>query len=156
MGNHSYYHARMPLLTDDGIATDVRTADTAIRVVLGADARPWFRLPFGAGADDPRVLGQLAASGYRDVGWDVDPLDWSPDRTVDQMVTDVVDKTIARGDGAIVLMHTWPAVTVAALPRILDGLSAAGVRFVKVDELLSGQERPSAAAPWAPVASGEA
>ena len=48
IGNHSFYHARMPLLTDDGLRTDVRDAEQAIRDHVGVDPRPWFRCPFGA------------------------------------------------------------------------------------------------------------
>ena len=59
VGNHSFYHARMPLLTDDGLATDVREAEAVIRDATGVDPRPWFRCPFSAGDDDPRVLAAL-------------------------------------------------------------------------------------------------
>src|SRR5207245_2530366 len=56
IGSHSFYHARMPLFNDEGFDTDVRDAQTAIEDILGVDPRPWFRCPFGTGADDPRVL----------------------------------------------------------------------------------------------------
>jgi peptidoglycan/xylan/chitin deacetylase (PgdA/CDA1 family) len=42
---------------------------------------------------------------------------------------------VDHGDGAIVLLHTWPGPTREALPAILEGLREAGVRFVTVDEL---------------------
>ncbi len=37
-------------------AADVRAAERAIIATTGIDPRPWFRCPFGAGSDDPRVL----------------------------------------------------------------------------------------------------
>jgi peptidoglycan/xylan/chitin deacetylase (PgdA/CDA1 family) len=43
VGNHTFYHARLPLLTDEGIATDIRAAEEVIREVVGVDPRPWFR-----------------------------------------------------------------------------------------------------------------
>ena len=49
VGNHSHYHARMPLFHADGFLTDVNAAEAVIRDVVGVDPRPWFRCPFGAG-----------------------------------------------------------------------------------------------------------
>ena len=57
IGNHSFYHARMPLLSATGLSSDVRAAERAIIATTGIDPRPWFRCPFGAGSDDPGVAG---------------------------------------------------------------------------------------------------
>ena len=66
IGNHSTYHARMTLLSDDGLRTDVRQAGETIAELAGVDPRPWFRCPFGDGHDDEEreveVL-RLVASG---------------------------------------------------------------------------------------------
>jgi peptidoglycan/xylan/chitin deacetylase (PgdA/CDA1 family) len=135
VGNHSFYHARMPLLTDDGLATDVRAAEAAIREATDVDPRPWFRCPFFAGSEDPRVLGGLEALGYRDIPADVILDDWEPDRTGPAMAADALSLTPAMGDGAVVLFHSWPPGTLDALPRIIDGLRDLGATFVRVDEL---------------------
>jgi peptidoglycan/xylan/chitin deacetylase (PgdA/CDA1 family) len=135
VGNHSFYHARLPLLSDDGIATDVRAAEVAIRDTIGVDPRPWFRCPFGAGEDDPRLLGALGALGYRDIGSDVVLEDWEPHRTGRQLATDALRDTPAFGDGAVVLFHAWPPGTLDALPAIVSGLRDLGAVFVGVDEL---------------------
>jgi peptidoglycan/xylan/chitin deacetylase (PgdA/CDA1 family) len=134
VGNHSHYHARMPLLTRAGFATDVRAAEKVIAEALGVDPRPWFRFPFGAGAARPRLHERLDAIGYRDVGWDVDARDWfntSPGR----LASSVVKRTIARGDGAVLLFHGWPRITPVALPDVIARLRDAGATFVRVDEL---------------------
>ena len=135
VGNHSFYHARLPLLTDDGLATDITDAERAIRDIAGADPRPWFRCPFGAGADDPRVLGVIAALGYRDIGADVVLEDWEPSRTGPAMVADALRETPAVGDGAVILFHGWPPGTLDALPDLIDGLAARGATFVRIDAL---------------------
>ena len=44
------------------------------------------------------------------------PDDWEPGRTVDALVSSVVDGAPGEGDGAVVLLHTWPDPTFAALP----------------------------------------
>jgi peptidoglycan/xylan/chitin deacetylase (PgdA/CDA1 family) len=135
IGNHSFYHARLPLLHDEGLETDIRSAEAVIREVVGADPRPWFRCPFGAGSDDPRVLAAIAALGYRDVGADVVLEDWEPERTGPAIVADALRETPAVGDGAVVLFHGWPPGTLDALPAVIDGLAALGASFVRIDEL---------------------
>ncbi|MEO8292634.1 MAG: polysaccharide deacetylase family protein [Actinomycetota bacterium] len=135
VGHHSKYHARMPLLHDEGFRQDVTEGADAIREACGVDPRPWFRCPFGAGHDDPRVLGLLDDLGYRSVDYDVVLDDWEPWRTGGQITEDAVAGARDHGDGAVVLMHTWPGPTADAVPRILSRLAANGVAFVTVDEL---------------------
>ena len=135
VGSHSFYHARMPLLSDEGIVTDVRDAEAAIREIVGADPRPWFRCPFFAGAEDPRVLGILGGLGYREVASDIVLDDWDPDRTGAAIAADALAAVLSAEDGAIVLFHTWPPQTLEALPAIVDGLRARGAELVTVDQL---------------------
>lgn len=135
VGHHSKYHTRMTLLSDAGLRADVSEGEREIREATGADPRPWFRCPFGEGRDDPRVLGTLADLGYRNVHWDVEPFDWDPTRTAEDVERLTVDGVLAHGNGAVVLLHTWPGPTAEALPRILERLGQAGVSFVGVDEL---------------------
>jgi peptidoglycan-N-acetylglucosamine deacetylase len=135
VGHHSHYHARLPLLTDAGIAEDIRDGATEIRAATGVDPAPWIRCPFGAGADDPRVQAVIRAAGYRHVGWHVAADDWEPAHSA-AFVTDVVLRGVeGHGDGAVVLLHTWPTATLGAIGPILDGLSAAGVELCRIDEL---------------------
>jgi peptidoglycan/xylan/chitin deacetylase (PgdA/CDA1 family) len=135
VGCHSHFHAEMPLLSDAGLASDLASAGEAIEAATGVDPRPWFRCPFGAGSDDPRVLDAVAAAGYRHVGWHVAVDDWEPDRTGDAIAADALRGVAAHGDGAVVLLHTWPGATADAMPTILEGLRARGAATVAVDEL---------------------
>jgi peptidoglycan/xylan/chitin deacetylase (PgdA/CDA1 family) len=135
VGSHSHYHVRMPLLTADGLATDVRDAEEAIREHAGVDPRPWFRCPFGAGADDPILVGQLAALGYREVGGHGSPEDWNPTKSAADVIRTVVDGVLEHDDGAVVLHHTWPDQTLAAIPEIVNRLRGSGVTLVGLDEL---------------------
>ncbi len=134
IGNHSHHHARMPLLLDRGLQEDIDAARSAIVRATGRDPRPWFRCPWGAGAEDPRLLAALAAAGYRHVGWHVEVEDWEPTRTPQAIAADAIDGIRRHGDGTVLLLHTWPGGTVEALPRVLDDLPD-GTRFVTVDAL---------------------
>jgi peptidoglycan/xylan/chitin deacetylase (PgdA/CDA1 family) len=102
----------------------------------GRDPRPWFRCPFGDGQDDPRVGALLSTLGYRAVGWGVEVADWEPWRSAGDVERDAVERTVERGDGAIVLLHTWPAPTAEALPTIVDRLADAGAAFVTVEDVV--------------------
>ena len=135
VANHSTFHARMDLLSDEGIRADVSEAEAAIAEITGADPSPWFRCPFGAGSADPRVLGALDGLGYRNVHWDVEPFDWEPATTPDEIASRTLAGTARHGDGAVVLLHTWPAPTADALPGTIGVLRDAGATFVTVDEL---------------------
>jgi peptidoglycan/xylan/chitin deacetylase (PgdA/CDA1 family) len=143
IGNHSFYHARLPLLTDDGLRTDIGDAEQVIRETTGIDPRPWFRCPFSAGSDDPRVLAVIAELGYRDVGADVVLEDWEPARTGQLLAADALREVPAVGDGAVVLFHAWPPGTLDGLPAIIDGLRALGATFVRIDALDRLPDRPA-------------
>lgn len=135
LGSHSHFHAPLVSLTDEGIDRDVAAAAEALVEVTGSDGRPWFRCPFGAGHDDLRVQAALRRQGYRDVHWDVSGDDWFADRTADQVTRAVVDGAAGHGDGAVVLLHTWPVATAAALTDMLAELGQAW-DLVGVDALL--------------------
>jgi peptidoglycan/xylan/chitin deacetylase (PgdA/CDA1 family) len=149
IGSHSFYHARMPLFDRRGFRTDVRAAERAIRSFAQVDPRPWFRMPFGSGADRAVLIERLADMGYRHVGWHVSGLDWHRGRTARGLEEAVVAGAVNHGDGTIVLLHTWPDATAAALPEMVSRLRAAGAELVRVDQLdlaldLSplGEQRP--------------
>jgi len=135
VGCHSHFHAEMPLLSDAGLAADITAAGDAVRATSGVDPRPWFRCPFGAGADDPRVLDAIAAGGYRNVGWHVAVDDWEPDRSGDVVARDTIHGIDEHGDDTVVLLHTWPEATADALPTILNELRRRDAVTATVDEL---------------------
>ncbi len=134
IGSHSHFHARMPMFSRAGLASDVRAATVAIRDVTGTDPRPWFRCPFGAVDRGTRVLDGLARLGYRNVGWNVDSRDWAS-RSSASIIERVVAGTHEHGDGAIVLMHGWPRLSATALPGLIAALRDVGAEFVTVDRL---------------------
>ncbi len=81
------------------------------------------------------MLAAIARAGYRDHHWDVEPDDWRPERTPADLERLVVDGALAHGDGAVVLLHSWPPATIAALPAILRRLREAGAGLVRLDEV---------------------
>ena len=135
IGSHSHYHARAPLFSSPGLRTDVQAAESVIHRTVGVDPRPWFRLPFGSGAEHADLIAQLQELGYRHVGWHVEPKEWRTRAKVAGVAASVSDGAMAHGDGAIVLLHTWPRTVAGALRLAVPALNAAGAMFVRIDEL---------------------
>jgi peptidoglycan/xylan/chitin deacetylase (PgdA/CDA1 family) len=81
------------------------------------------------------VLRALEELGYRNVHWHVLTEDWEPWRTASEIGIDTVSGAMRHGDGAVVLLHTWPLATADAVPLALAGFERAGARFAAIDEL---------------------
>jgi peptidoglycan/xylan/chitin deacetylase (PgdA/CDA1 family) len=140
IGSHSHYHAHMDLLSDAGVRTDIEKAEAAIRRHAGTDPRPWIRFPFGSAAYDQRRLDDLRVDllqslGYRHVGWNVEAKDWLTRATASRIATLIVGGAKSHGDGAIVLLHTWPRPVAGAVTVAIRSLTAEGANLVGVDEL---------------------
>jgi len=89
-----------------------------------------FRPPGGAAS--ATILAAAQGLGERTVLWSVDPADWQPGVTADQLVQRVL---AAARPGAIVLLHDGGgdrSATVAALPGIVDGLRRLGLTLTVV------------------------
>jgi peptidoglycan/xylan/chitin deacetylase (PgdA/CDA1 family) len=134
VANHSHHHARMTLLTAAGIVRDVRAAERAILAATGRNPQPWFRCPFGAGAQGHRIVDRLDSIGYVDVGWHVDGRDWAGG-SAGRLEARLVRQTTAHGDGAVVLLHGWPRATPVALRGTIRRLRDRGATFVAIDAL---------------------
>jgi peptidoglycan-N-acetylglucosamine deacetylase len=79
-----------------------------------------------------QVVAAAQEFGDRTVLWSVDPADWHPGVTVNQLVQRVL---AAARPGAIVLLHDGGgdrSATVAALPAIIDGLRRLGLTLTVV------------------------
>lgn len=147
IGNHSHFHAQMPLLTGGGQETDLLAAQQVIQEVVGVDPRPWFRSPFGAGLGDPGLTTILARHGYRNIGWDVDGADWEEDRSAQAVEDQIVSGCLARTGLSIVLLHSWPRAVADALPSIISRLQSAGVEFGPLEGDPTPQRQQAAPGP---------
>jgi peptidoglycan/xylan/chitin deacetylase (PgdA/CDA1 family) len=90
------------------------------------------RIPAAGGAAPPAVVAAAQEFGDRTVLWSVDPADWQPGVTANQLVQRVL---AAARPGAIVLLHDGGgdrSATVAALPAIIDGLRRLGLTLTVV------------------------
>ncbi|NIJ08685.1 cellulose synthase/poly-beta-1,6-N-acetylglucosamine synthase-like glycosyltransferase/peptidoglycan/xylan/chitin deacetylase (PgdA/CDA1 family)/spore germination protein YaaH [Sphingomonas vulcanisoli] len=151
IGNHSYTHPNMALVSDRGQHIELNTTQRLVQAYTGRSMR-LFRAPYFGDAEPttedelgPILLAQRA--GYVSVGLHADSEDWT--RPGVQAIVDNVINAVVNGHQAIededyqhsaniVLLHDSGgdrAQTVAALPAIIDGLRARGFELVPVSAL---------------------
>jgi len=71
---HTWSHPDLTKVSNKEIDYQITALENALRKIIGRVPR-YFRLPFGAGFDDSRVMGKLNSHGYRVIQWDIDSED---------------------------------------------------------------------------------
>ncbi|GAA2454142.1 polysaccharide deacetylase family protein [Streptomyces glaucus] len=119
VGNHSYTHPHLVQQSQAQIDSEISRTQQAIAGAGGGTPK-LFRPPYG---ETNATLRQVEAKyGLTEVLWDVDSQDWNG------ASTDAIVQAVNRlGNGQIILMHEWPANTLAAIPRIAQTLAAKGL-----------------------------
>jgi len=134
IANHTWTHSPMPDMGPDQLLEELKGTSDEIARLSGR--RPNLQRP-PYGDFDTRTNRANRKQGMLTVAWNVDSLDWRSN-DADAIVRAVLDAP-ALGNGAIILLHDGGgdrSSTVAALPRILDGLAARGLKPVTLPELL--------------------
>ena len=137
VGNHSWDHAHLVLLSRSHIERELTSTEDAIQAATGVHTR-LFRPPFGA--RDFAVLSVARGLGFQVIMWSVPlPADWQ--RPPPQVIADRVLRYVKTG--SIIVLHDGnrgrPADrsnTVAATKIIVAALQHEGYRFVTVPELI--------------------
>ena len=140
IGNHSYSH---PIYLYRGPAETRRQLERAQAVIKDATGiRPKLARP-PCGVRTPAYFAATQTLGLRTVQWDVAGFDWKR-RSAKQIAYDVLHRARA---GSIILLHDGDSeekrdrrATVAALPLIIEGLHARGLRVVPLAQLLGEKE----------------
>ncbi|CAL9286209.1 Bifunctional xylanase_deacetylase [Streptomyces sp. enrichment culture] len=119
IGNHSYTHPHLTQLGQAQIDSEISRTQQAI-AAAGGGTPQLFRPPYGE--TNATVQAVEAKYGLRQIIWDVDSQDWNG------ASTDAIVQAVSRlGNGQIILMHEWPANTLAAIPRIAQTLAGKGL-----------------------------
>jgi peptidoglycan/xylan/chitin deacetylase (PgdA/CDA1 family) len=145
IGNHTYSHPKLPLLTSAQVQEELARCRAAIEEAgveldeLGGDAL--MRPPYGRRR--PGTLRAVRAAGYVPVTWSLTAYDWRPSATVDKLAR----RCARASDGDVILLHdgasSEPAgdreASVAATERTLERFTAEGYSFVSVPELVDAE-----------------
>ncbi len=118
------------------LAADLPAADAALAAGLGRTTAPLLRPARGTAS--PEALQAAGSAGWTwAIAWDVDPRDGVAPDAGGPIATDIVARVVSRaGGGSIVRLQLGGTHTLEALPGIVDGLAAAGLRIAGLDELL--------------------
>jgi peptidoglycan-N-acetylglucosamine deacetylase len=134
IGVHCYSHKQFTHMSAEKQSADI-TKCQELLASLGAQPR-WFRPPYGE--FNKSTTAAASKLGLQTVLWTNDPRDWSQPG-VQTIVRRVLRDTTP---GGVILLHSTNAQTVAALPAIIDQLTAKGYQFVTMSQwqaALSGQ-----------------
>ncbi|GAA3245900.1 polysaccharide deacetylase family protein [Streptomyces sp. XM83C] len=116
VGNHSYTHPHLTQMSQAQIDSEISRTQQAIASAGGGTPK-LFRPPYGETNSTLKAV--EAKYGLTEIIWDVDSQDWN-NASVDAIV-----QAVGRlNDGQIILMHDWPANTLAAIPRIAQVLAS--------------------------------
>jgi peptidoglycan/xylan/chitin deacetylase (PgdA/CDA1 family) len=119
IGNHSYTHPHMTQLSQAQMDSEITRTQQAI-AAAGGGTPTLFRPPYGETNATLRTV--EANHGLTQIIWDVDSQDWNG-----AGVDAIVQANARLTNGQIILMHEWPANTLAAIPRIAQGLASRGL-----------------------------
>jgi peptidoglycan/xylan/chitin deacetylase (PgdA/CDA1 family) len=124
VGNHSYTHPHLTQLGQSQIDSEISRTQQAI-ANAGGGTPVLFRPPYGE--TNATVKAVAARYGLTQIIWDVDSQDWNG------ASADAIVRAAGRlTNGQVILMHDWPANTVAAVPRIAQGLAGRGLCAGKI------------------------
>lgn len=129
VGNHSYTHPNMAVLTAAKIKEQLESTNQIIESTTGQKVK-WFAPPSGSYRDE--VVTIAATLKLHTIMWSVDTIDWqkpSPDVLLNRVMGKV-------HPGAMVLMHPTES-TAGALDRLITQIKAKGYTLGNVSTLLN-------------------
>ena len=135
LGNHSYSHERMILVTPSFVKQEIETTDKVIRDA-GYQGEILFRPPYGKKLF--ALPYYLSKTGRKTITWDVEPESYPEiDANADKITAHVLSNT---RPGSIIILHVmYPnrRESMKAVKTIVEGLKSQGYSFKTVSELLA-------------------
>lgn len=133
VGNHTYNHPSLTLVSDDAITREITSTNDAIQAITGRKPR-YLRPPNGA--INAHVATLVGAQGMTSVLWSVDTRDWAG-RNVDIIYNRII---AGARPGSIIILHDIHRTSVETVARSVDKLRTQGYEFVTLDDMLPGAQ----------------
>lgn len=133
IGNHSYSHKRMIVVSYDFCKEEIEKTNRLIREV-GFKGEIYFRPPYGKKLFTLPFY--LQNSNITTVTWDIEPETYlGYDASADELADNVIDNVKS---GSIILLHPMHNAknTLPAIEKIVTTLKEEGYTFCTVEELL--------------------
>ena len=125
LGNHSYDHADLSKMDEEGVQSEISRTNENIRQATGQEAS-LLRPPYGAISSTMKTV-----AGMPMMLWNIDTLDWKTrdvQKTIDAVMGSVKD-------GDVILMHDIHTESVDAALELIPKLLDEGYQLVTVSEL---------------------
>ena len=119
IGNHTYDHPHLTTLSQSQVDSEIGQAQTDIANAGGGTPK-LFRPPYGE--TNSTVKAVEAKYGLTEIIWNIDSQDWNG-----ASVAQIVQANSQLTNGQVILMHEWPANTLAAIPGIAQVLASHGL-----------------------------
>jgi len=140
LGNHTWSHPRMVLMSQATVRSEIERTDTLIRGT-GYQGRIRFRPAYGY-----KLIAlpwYLSRQHRTTITWDIEPDSY---REVARTSDGIVRHTLERvTPGSIILLHPWytsRSTSFAAISPLIDSLQARGIRVGTVGALLARASPP--------------
>jgi len=141
IASHTFTHPDISTESDSTFAFELNSVQSFLESTVGRRTL-LFRPPYSEDVepetpDQMKPLAVATQLGYYTVGMHIDPSDWSRPG-VDNIVKSVIEGA-KNNDGNVVLLHDSGGdrtQTVAALPRIIEGLQSQGFQLVTISNLI--------------------
>lgn len=129
VSNHSNTHPHMTKLSNEKMVEEIESCNKKIQDLTGK--KPiLFRPPYGD--YNNAVVDAVNSTNMYCIQWDVDSLDWK-DPSPDDMVKRIKSKM---KPGSIILLHNGAKNTPAALPKIIETITAEGYQIVPISQII--------------------
>ncbi|MFR2028270.1 MAG: polysaccharide deacetylase family protein [Christensenellales bacterium] len=130
IGNHSLTHPHMSKLSPEQMKSELSQFDNLLEPIIGRRTK-LFRAPYGE--YDDRVIKTVREAGYEVIQWNIDTVDWKPERSAQTILDTVLPKL---SNGSIILCHNNGYKIEQYLPTLIESALAQGYSFVTVSDLL--------------------
>lgn len=131
IGNHSYNHKDLTILTSDQVKSQIDMTQNAISKVVGIKPKI-MRPTYGAFNDNLKSQAKMPL-----ILWSIDSMDWKS-----QDANKIIDLVLSKvRDGDIILMHDIFGATAEAVEYLVPELINRGFELVTVSELYESRGR---------------
>lgn len=130
LGNHTSTHPHMTRLSKDQIKNELGDFENLMENITGEQTN-LFRAPYGEYNDN--VILAVRELGYEVLQWDIDTVDWKPERSAQDILNTVLPNLHS---GCIILAHNNGYKIKEYLPTLIQTALDQGYEFVKISELL--------------------
>lgn len=143
IGNHTFTHHNIIENSPERTAMELKLTRMLIECITGRSTI-LFRAPYNAdsdptGKEEIVPIVQASHENYVNVGESIDPNDWQPGVTKQQIVNRVMEG-LKKDNAHIILLHDAGGdtreATVHALPAIIDSLKMKGYKFITLEQYL--------------------